>query len=71
MASVCGVAMALLDAGVPLLHPVAGVSVGVATTNKDGIGDRRLCLDITGTEDYYGGMDFKGTFSQMLMVRIG
>ncbi|GKY97292.1 hypothetical protein MPSEU_000687600 [Mayamaea pseudoterrestris] len=55
MASVCGVTMALLDAGVPLLMPVAGISVGAVTS-----GDKyALMLDITGTEDYYGAMDLK------------
>lgn len=44
MASACGVSLALLDAGVPLVSPVAGVSVGLAP------GSDELLLDITGTE---------------------
>lgn len=56
MASVCGVYLALLDAGVPVRSPVAGVSVGLARKNDTAY---RLLLDITGTEDYYGSMDFK------------
>lgn len=60
MASVCGGTLALLDAGVPIQMPVAGVSVGLARDVDAGeAGVHRLLLDITGTEDYYGGMDFK------------
>ena len=44
MASACGASLALLDAGVPLVSPVAGVSVGLAP------GSNELLLDITGTE---------------------
>jgi polyribonucleotide nucleotidyltransferase len=58
MASVCGATLALLDAGVPIIEPVAGVSVGAVldASNEDNYG---LLLDITGTEDHYGEMDFK------------
>jgi polyribonucleotide nucleotidyltransferase len=58
MASVCGATLALLDAGVPIIEPVAGISVGAALddSNEDNYG---LLLDITGTEDHYGEMDFK------------
>ena len=58
MASVCGATLALLDAGVPIIEPVAGVSVGAVldVSNEDNYG---LLLDITGTEDHYGEMDFK------------
>jgi polyribonucleotide nucleotidyltransferase len=59
MASVCGATLALLDAGVPLKAPVAGVSVGLAVRNEDGgtgtANDGKkysLLLDITGTEDH-------------------
>lgn len=44
MASACGATLALLDAGVPLIAPVAGVSVGLSP------GSKQLMLDITGTE---------------------
>ena len=57
MASVCGATLALLDAGVPLVAPVAGVSVGLALGEAED--DYCLLLDITGTEDHYGAMDFK------------
>jgi len=69
MASVCGATLALLDAGVPLVAPVAGVSVGLAlpatTDISQETGDYQLLLDITGTEDHYGAMDFKiaGTYN--------
>ena len=57
MATVCGATLALLDAGVPLTAPVAGVSVGLALGETTA--DYVLLLDITGTEDHYGCMDFK------------
>ena len=57
MASVCGATLALLDAGVPIMAPVAAVSVGVVSNSETG--DFGLVLDITGTEDHYGDMDFK------------
>jgi len=64
MASVCGSTLAMLDAGVPLKFPVAGVSVGLAVNkesafDKDSSLDYELLLDITGTEDHYGLMDLK------------
>ena len=60
MATVCGATLALLDAGVPISFPVAGVSVGLAMSDSDEVTDASgLLLDITGTEDYYGAMDFK------------
>ena len=60
MASVCGATLALLDAGVPILAPAVGVSVGLVR-GSDSNGDESygLMLDITGTEDHYGEMDFK------------
>jgi polyribonucleotide nucleotidyltransferase len=71
MASVCGATLALLDAGVPIVEPVAGVSVGVALddSNEDNYG---LLLDITGTEDFYGEMDFKiaGTGSGVTALQL-
>jgi polyribonucleotide nucleotidyltransferase len=55
MASVCGSSMALMDAGVPLKAPVAGIAMGLV---KDG--DRYAVLsDILGDEDHLGDMDFK------------
>lgn len=55
MASVCGVTLSLLDAGVPIKKPVAGVGVGLIKE-----GDREVILtDMLGTEDFLGDMDFK------------
>jgi len=57
MASVCGATMALMDAGVPLISPVAGVAMGLVKE-----GDKYAILsDIAGAEDHYGDMDFKVT----------
>jgi len=55
MASICGGTLALMDAGVPLKSPVAGVAMGLVKE-----GDRYAVLsDIAGEEDHYGDMDFK------------
>jgi polyribonucleotide nucleotidyltransferase len=55
MASICGGALALMDAGVPIKSPVAGVAMGLVKE-----GDRWAVLsDIAGEEDHYGDMDFK------------
>jgi len=55
MASVCSGTLALLDAGVPIVRPVAGISIGLVKE-----GDREeLLTDIIGEEDHYGDMDFK------------
>jgi polyribonucleotide nucleotidyltransferase len=61
MASVCAGTMALLDAGVPLIRPVGGISVGLVTeNNEDGsLKAHKMLLDIIGSEDFYGDMDFK------------
>ncbi|HYZ91132.1 MAG TPA: polyribonucleotide nucleotidyltransferase [Actinomycetota bacterium] len=55
MASVCGQTLALMDAGVPIRDPVAGISIGLISD-----GDRYVTItDILGAEDNYGDMDFK------------
>lgn len=55
MASVCGSSLALMDAGVPLREPVAGIAMGLVKE-----GDRHVVLtDILGDEDHLGDMDFK------------
>jgi len=60
MASVCGGTLALLDAGVPLTRPVAGISVGICTEyNGDKISKYQLLTDIIGWEDHYCDMDCK------------
>jgi polyribonucleotide nucleotidyltransferase len=55
MASVCGASLSLMDAGVPLKAPVAGVAMGLV---KEG-DDYAILTDIAGAEDHYGDMDFK------------
>ncbi len=55
MASVCGGCLALMDAGVPIKQPVAGISVGWFAHD----GDETLVVDILGEEDHFGLMDFK------------
>ena len=55
MASVCGATLALMDAGVPIKAPVAGIAMGLVKE-----GDKYAVLtDIAGAEDHYGDMDFK------------
>jgi polyribonucleotide nucleotidyltransferase len=55
MASVCGSTLALLDAGVPLINPVAGIAMGLISEN----GRYAILSDIQGLEDHLGDMDFK------------
>jgi len=55
MASVCGGTLALMDAGVPIKHPVAGISIGMVSDGER----HQLLTDIIGEEDRYGDMDFK------------
>lgn len=57
MASVCGATLSLLDAGVPLKAPVAGISIGLITDEKTG--QSLTITDIIGAEDHFGDMDFK------------
>ncbi|MBE6631225.1 MAG: polyribonucleotide nucleotidyltransferase [Ruminococcaceae bacterium] len=55
-ASVCGSTLALMDAGVPIKAPVAGISCGLITEED---GSFMTMIDIQGLEDFYGDMDFK------------
>lgn len=57
MASVCGGILALMDAGVPIKKPVAGVAMGLIMEGKR----YAILSDIAGAEDHYGDMDFKVT----------
>ena len=63
MASVCGSTLALMDAGVPIKAPVAGVAMGLITDPSTGSGQAsgryKILTDIQGTEDHLGDMDFK------------
>jgi polyribonucleotide nucleotidyltransferase len=57
MASVCGGSLAMMDAGVPLTAPVAGIAMGLVMDEKTG--RYAVLSDIAGAEDHYGDMDFK------------
>jgi polyribonucleotide nucleotidyltransferase len=61
MASVCAGTLALMDAGVPIKTPVAGISVGLVTEYGDNgqLNRYNLLTDIIGSEDHFGDMDFK------------
>ncbi|MFZ5494389.1 MAG: polyribonucleotide nucleotidyltransferase [Verrucomicrobiota bacterium] len=61
MASICGGCLALMDAGVPIIAPVAGISCGLMTQNAaDGSIEKWVTItDILGEEDHFGDMDFK------------
>jgi polyribonucleotide nucleotidyltransferase len=59
MASVCGGSLAMMDAGVPLKKPVAGVAMGLIM--DEATGKYAVLSDIAGAEDHYGDMDFKVT----------
>jgi polyribonucleotide nucleotidyltransferase len=56
MGSVCGSTIALMDGGVPLKKPVAGIASGLMSDDK---GNYKVLTDIQGPEDHYGDMDFK------------
>lgn len=58
MASTCGSTLALMDAGVPIKKPVAGIAMGLASDKK---GNYKLLTDLQDVEDGPGGMDFKIT----------
>jgi polyribonucleotide nucleotidyltransferase len=57
MASVCGGSLAMMDAGVPLAAPVAGIAMGLIM--DESTGKYAVLSDIAGAEDHYGDMDFK------------
>ncbi len=66
--SICGSTLALMDAGVPIKEPVAGISVGLVTED-----DRFVTmLDIQGLEDFFGDMDFKvgGTKNGITAIQV-
>ena len=56
--SICGSTLALMDAGVPIKRPVAGISTGLITNPEDDT-DYVMITDIQGIEDFFGDMDFK------------
>lgn len=55
-ATICGTSLSLMDAGVPIKKPVAGIAIGLMTGEK---GEYKILTDIQGPEDHYGDMDFK------------
>jgi len=57
MASVCGASLAMMDGGVPVKAPVAGIAMGLVMDEKTG--KYAVLSDIAGAEDHYGDMDFK------------
>ena len=57
-ASICGSTLALMDAGVPIKRPVAGISTGLVTDEQDP-NNYIMLTDIQGLEDFFGDMDFK------------
>lgn len=68
MATICGGTLSLMDAGVPIKAPVAGISIGMVSD-----GDKYVLLtDIVGEEDYHGDMDFKvaGTESGITGIQL-
>src|SRR5262249_7086235 len=70
MASVCGGSLAMMDAGVPLTAPVAGVAMGLIMDERSG--KYAVLSDIAGAEDHYGDMDFKvaGTSSGITALQM-
>ena len=71
MASACGGSLALLDAGVPIKSPVAGISIGMVSADEPGQQDIYL-TDIQGEEDHFADMDFKvaGTVEGITAIQL-
>ncbi len=69
--SVCASTLALMDAGVPIKEPVAGISTGLFTRNGN-INDYVMVTDIQGIEDFFGDMDFKvaGTKNGITAIQV-
>ena len=67
--SICGSTLALMDAGVPIKAPVAGISCGLITKEN---GEFMTMVDIQGLEDFFGGMDFKvgGTHKGITAIQV-
>ena len=69
--SVCGSTLALMDAGVPIIAPVAGISCGLVT-DADNPSNYEMMIDIQGIEDFFGDMDFKvaGTHKGITAIQV-
>ena len=66
MASTCGSCLALMDAGVPIKRPVAGIAMGlIERVEEDGSSKMAVLSDIQGMEDFLGDMDFKVTGTEV------
>jgi len=70
MASVCAGTLALMDAGVPIARPVAGIAMGMMSNAESG--EYKILTDIQGPEDHHGDMDFKvaGTVEGVTAVQM-
>ncbi|MEW6610950.1 MAG: polyribonucleotide nucleotidyltransferase [Patescibacteria group bacterium] len=70
MASTCGSSLSLMDAGVPISAPVAGIAMGLWTTPDES--QYRILTDLQGIEDHEGGMDFKvaGTHQGITAIQL-
>ena len=70
-ASICGSTLALMDAGVPIKEPVAGISTGLVTDSEDP-SKYVMLTDIQGIEDFFGDMDFKvgGTKNGITAIQV-
>ncbi len=69
--AVCASTLSLMDAGVPIKRPVAGISCGLITNDGD-INDHLVFMDIQGIEDFFGDMDFKvaGTTEGITSIQV-
>jgi polyribonucleotide nucleotidyltransferase len=69
-ASVCGSTLALLDAGVPIKRPAAGIAMGLITSED--LSEETILTDIQGIEDFFGDMDFKvaGTTEGITSIQV-
>ena len=69
-ASVCGSTLALLDAGVPIKRPAAGIAMGLITSED--LNEEEVLTDIQGIEDFFGDMDFKvaGTTEGITSIQV-
>lgn len=69
-ASVCGSTLALLDAGVPIKRPAAGIAMGLVTSED--LSEEAILTDIQGIEDFFGDMDFKvaGTTKGITAIQV-
>ena len=69
-ASVCGSTLALLDAGVPIKRPAAGIAMGLITSED--LSEEEVLTDIQGIEDFFGDMDFKvaGTTEGITSIQV-